>query len=144
MPWFSRRADSVAPVGGADQLDAYKEGRRDENARLKNDPAAVDKSALDAAYDRGRHDERLRRRGSPLLGFLVLLVAIVGGIIIYLAVRDRSFTAAGASVDKSISTTAQTVEAPVRGAADKTGTALENAGQNLKNRAGSGPNANPP
>ncbi|HEY5105409.1 MAG TPA: hypothetical protein VII73_01415 [Caulobacteraceae bacterium] len=75
-----------------------------------------------------------------MLGFLILVVAVIGGIIIYLAIRNGSFTSAGASVDRSISATAQRVQAPIRGAADKTGNALQNAGQTLKNRAGSDPN----
>jgi hypothetical protein len=46
-------------------------------------------------------------------------------------------------VDNSISTVSERATAPVRNAADKAGTALENAGQNLKQRAGDPP-ANPP
>jgi len=139
--WFARRSDTAVSADGSDQLEAYKEGRRDEHGRLDEAPRpAADRSALNEAYERGRRDGRARRGGSPLLGFLILVVAVIGGIIIYLAIRNGSFTSAGASVDRSISATAQRVQAPIRGAADKTGNALQNAGQTLKNRAGSDPN----
>ena len=140
-PWFSRRLSSAVAVDGPDQLGAYKEGRRDEHSRLRESTTPpVDRSALNEAYDRGRRDAHARRRGAPLVGFLVLLVAVIGGIIIYLSIKEGSVGAAGAKVDQSISATAQKVQAPIRGAADKTGNALQNAGQSLKDRAGSGKN----
>jgi hypothetical protein len=139
-PWFARRPDTAVAVDGPDQLDAYKEGRRDEHSRLGRERPAIDKPALNDAYDRGRRDERRRHRGSPGIAFLVLLVAIVGGVIVYLAIREGSFTTAGATVDRSISSTAQKVQAPIRGAEDKAGNALENAGQRLKNTSGGGQN----
>ncbi len=139
--WFARRSNAPVAVDGSDQLDAYKEGRRDEHARLGDTARpTADRSALNEAYERGRRDGRARGRGSPLLGFLVLIIAVIGGIIIYLAIRNGSFTSAGAKVDQSISSTAQEVQAPIRGAADKTGNALQNAGQTLKDRADSAPN----
>jgi hypothetical protein len=135
--WFSRRA---APAPAADTLDAYKEGRLDERQRLEKDAPAsrAERADVDAAYDRGRRDERARRRGSPLLAFLLLILAVAAGLMIYVAVRQGSFAAAGAVVDNALSSTAQRATAPVTGAADKAGSALENAGQSLKERAGSG------
>ncbi|HEY7853263.1 MAG TPA: hypothetical protein VIB82_09830, partial [Caulobacteraceae bacterium] len=95
------------------------------------------------AYKEGRRDERRRRRGSPLLSFIILLIVVAAGVLFYLAVRNGSFQSGGAVVDNSISTVSERATAPVRNAADKAGTALENAGQNLKQRAGDPP-ANPP
>jgi hypothetical protein len=50
--------------------------------------------------------------------------------VLILAVRTGSFASAGAVIDNLI-------QAPAHVAADKAGNALENAGQNLKDRAGS-------
>jgi hypothetical protein len=137
--WFSRRAPA-APAPSADALDAYKEGSVDERQRLEKDvpPTRAARADIDAAYDRGRRDERARRRGSPLLAFLLLILAVAAGLMIYLAVRQGSFAAAGAVIDNALSSTAQRATAPVTRAADTTGSALVNAGQSLKERAGSG------
>jgi hypothetical protein len=139
--WFDRRPDVSLPVVDApDKLEAYKEGRRDERGR--SDPGVdaaprLTKADLDAAYDRGRLDGR-RRRGSPLVGFLTLLLVVVGAGILYLAVRNGSFGKGGEVVDRNVSAAAEKVQAPLRGAADRAGTALQNAGESIKDRAGTG------
>jgi len=140
--WFSRRADppdrGVDAPGGA---EAYREGRRDERARVDRDGDAsprATKADLDAAYDRGRLEGRRRHRGSPILGLIALILVVVGAVIIYLAVRNGSFTKGGEVVDSNVAAAAAKVQAPLRGAADKAGNALQNAGENLKDRAGSG------
>ena len=92
----------------------------------------------DRAYVAGRRDERKRRGFSPLVGFLLLLVIAIGAVLIYLAVTRGSFSAGGAVVDNSLSTATAKVAAPVHNAADKAGDALQNAGSNLKQTAGSG------
>jgi len=102
-----RREDRIAH-------DAYEQGRRD-------------------AYQRGRRDERARRRGSPLLSLLVLLIALAGGAMVYLAAREGSFAGGGQVVDRAIGHAA----APARSAAGRTGEALEQAGQSLKKESGS-------
>jgi hypothetical protein len=98
-----------------------------------------DERTAKAAYARGRRDERARlqgrarRRGAPLLTFVVLLIAAMGGTVIYLAVQQGSFTGAGQVLDTTVSHAA----APARSAADNAGNVLENAGQSLKQTAGS-------
>lgn len=100
----------------------------------------TDERTTKAAYARGRRDERarlqnrVRRRGSPLLTLLVLVIAAMGGTVIYLAVQQGSFTGAGQVLDTTVSHAA----APARSAADNAGNVLENAGQSLKQNAGSG------
>ncbi|HEY5071019.1 MAG TPA: hypothetical protein VII63_03210 [Caulobacteraceae bacterium] len=130
--WFSRR---LAPGPGAGALDAYKEGRLDERQRAEKsgETAGATRADVDAAYDRGRRDERSRRRGSPFLTFLLVVLAVAAAAMVFLAVRLGSFAAAGAVVDTVIRT-------PFHGAADKAGSALQNAGRSLKDRAGSGQN----
>jgi len=135
--WFGGR---TVVADGTDGVDAYKQGRADERARTDHDIATarhdetaprVDRGAINDAYDRGRREERLRHRGSPFLGFITAILVIIALAVLILAVRTGSFAGAGAFID-------HLVQAPVQGAADKAGNALENAGQNLKQRAGSG------
>jgi Tfp pilus assembly protein FimT len=102
--------------------------------------AAATTVNADDAYDRGRRDERARRRGSPLMTFVLLIVVAIGAVLIYFAIQNGSFSRGGAVVDQKLSNAAATVQAPIRGAADTAGTALENAGSHLKQDAGSGKN----
>ena len=133
--WFARRTAGAGPVD-----EAYKDGRSDERQHVEREGAApsIDKSDLKDAYERGRREGRVRRRGSPLFTLLVLILVVVGAGLIYLAVKNRSFSGGGAVVDRNLSAAAQSAQAPLRGAADKAGAALQNAGETLKQRAGSG------
>jgi hypothetical protein len=130
--WFGRRLSAdpaVLPADGlpANGLDAYREGRADERQRLQRDGVHVDRAANDA-YDRGRRDERLRHRGSPLLAFVTIVLVVIAVAILFLAIKTGSFSNAGAVIDNMI-------QNPVHAAADKAGSALENAGQSIKSSA---------
>lgn len=102
--------------------------------------AAVDPATYDAdmkrAYEHGRLDERShrRRRGFGPLSFLLLLAAIVGVVLIVFAVQQGSFSAGGAVVDNKLGQATSSVAPTIDNAASKTGTALETAGQNLKDQ----------
>lgn len=128
--WFGR-----PPAPTEERLDAYKEGRADERAHIR-DPgtapvaAGADRGAITEAYDRGRREERLRRRGSPLLGFITLVLVIIALAVLILAIRAGSFAGAGAQIDTLL-------QSPVHNAADRAGNALQNAGRSLKDNAGS-------
>ena len=139
---FMRRPADGEVVDLPEPLEAYKEGRRDERLRAEGEGAdpRADRAELKTAYERGRREEQLRRRGSPLLSFLVLIVVLIGAGLIYLAVRNGSFSSGGAVVDQSLAKVGQTAQAPIKGAAEKTGDALQRAGQNLKQNAGAGHN----
>jgi hypothetical protein len=132
--WFSRR---VTPNGEPAPLDAYKQGRIDEHDRLAKTGSATTatRGEVDAAYDRGRREERVRHRGHPLITFLLVILSLAALGMIYLAVRTGSFAAAGAVVDSAFSSEVQRANSPVVGAENKAGAALENAGASLKNRA---------
>ncbi len=135
---FGRR-DEIGPVEGPDTLGAYKEGRLDERRGADHAEPRATKADIDEAYDRGRVDGRRRGGGGfGLIGLLLLVVLVVGGVMLYLAARNGSFSSGGAVVDRNIATVTQKAQAPIRSAADKTGNALQNAGQDLKQRAGSG------
>ena len=141
--WFERRDRDIPeaiPADREDLLDAYKEGRKDERTRVVHDGKHERIDAVDVrqAYERGRRDERARHRGSPLAALLVLLVAMAGGAVLFLAAREGSFTRGGEVIDRNVQAAAQTAQAPIRNAADNTGNALRNAGDNIKDTAGSG------
>lgn len=57
---------------------------------------------VDAAYDKGRRDERLRHRSHPFLALVVAVIALVGGAMIFLAVREGSFSNGGKVMDAQI------------------------------------------
>jgi hypothetical protein len=130
--WLGRRLatdPAIPPVDSlrANGVEAYKEGRADERQRLQRDGVQVDRAAGDA-YERGRRDERLRRRGSPFLAIVTLILVVIAVGILFLAAKTGSFSSAGAVIDGFI-------QRPVHAAADKAGTALENAGQSIKDTA---------
>ena len=126
--WFSRRP---ATVSASDSLDAYKEGRLDERKRVVNEGDGVHASRTEIAdaYARGRREAR--RGGSPFLTLILLILSAGAILMIVLAVHYGSFTAAGSVVDARL-------RSPVRTAAAKTGSALQNAGQSIEQHAGSG------
>ena len=128
--------DNIIPVTGRGEAVAYRDGRIDERRRVD----AGKTVAAEDAYDRGRRDERARRRGSPLLTILLLIVVAIGAVLIYFAIQNGSFSSGGAVVDQKLQKATATVQAPIRGVADKAGTALQNAGADLKQDAGSGSN----
>jgi len=113
--------------------------------------AVVDPKTYDAdmrrAYDHGRLDERSRRRGFGPLGFILVLVAAVGVILVVFAIRKGSFSAGGAVVDNKLVQATSGVAPAIDNAATKTGTAMETAGQNLKDQGaaiGGAPNSSAP
>jgi hypothetical protein len=135
MRWFGNR---TVAAGGADGLQAYRDGRADERDRVDHDlaaaraaPAPLDRGELDDAYARGRREERLRHRGSPFLALITIVLVLIALAVLYLAVTTGSFAGAGTVIDN-------TMRGPVHGAADQAGNALVNAGQNLKARAADG------
>jgi hypothetical protein len=130
-----------AAVDQARRERAYAEGREDASATV-TDRAVIHErdAAVREAYDRGRRDERARRprRGFPLIGLVVLLVAGAGAYAIYLGVHEGSFARGGQMVDQSLSNTTSTASQATHQLADKAGDALQNAGQKIKQTAGDG------
>lgn len=91
-----------------------------------------DSQSIQAAYERGRREERARHRRSPLLTLLVCVAGLVGGATMVLAALHGSFAAGGASLDRGLSA-----------AAHRAGPALHdltsNAGQGLNQITGRAP-----
>jgi hypothetical protein len=115
----SRATATVAPTTG----QAYREGRIDE----RRNERATRREERAAARARPR-----RRGGFGLFAFIILLVVAFGAVMLYLAARNGSFANGGAVIDRDLSTATQ----PVRQAEDRTGQALQNAGQKLQRQAG--------
>lgn len=94
--------------------------------RGRTDTAEVpDDAHLRAAYERGRRDERARRRRHPLLGLAVAGVALVGGAALALAAMQGSFRDGGAMMDRQIAAAAGHAEPVLRDAAGEAGEALQ-------------------
>lgn len=138
--WRRRAPDPMAPetLDAAEQQTARARVERDIAEREAASRRITGRGGWRDAYDRGRRDERARRGGFSLVSAVVLMAAVVGGGAIFLAAREGSFTAGGEVVDHQLTTAADKAKAPLRGAADRAGDALENAGQNLKDKAGAG------
>ena len=136
--WFGRRTvatDGTVETGG---IGAYRAGRRDERrlAEQTDDVAHADQIQLDKAYQRGLVDGKRVRRGSFLGGVLTVILLVVAVLAMLLVVREGSFTQAGMVVDHALSTSVTQAQTPVQEAADKTGDALQKAGADLKQKAG--------
>ncbi|MDH4385856.1 MAG: hypothetical protein QE280_10475 [Caulobacter sp.] len=80
-------------------------------------------------YDRGRRDERARRRRSPLLVLVMVLVAIIGGVSLVFAAREGSFREGGAMMDAGVSKAARESGPALRRAADEASQGLRKAQQ---------------
>ncbi|HEY2049186.1 MAG TPA: hypothetical protein VGH03_07570 [Caulobacteraceae bacterium] len=131
-PLFPRRS-AVAPAVGARETQAYREGRVDERRAEAASVAPASRAQLHDAYRQGRADARPRRRGGlPIISLLVLLIVVFGAIMLYLAAENGSFSRGGAVIDRDLSQATQ----PVRRAENRTGQALQNAGQHLQQDAG--------
>jgi hypothetical protein len=90
-----------------------------------------DQADLRAAYNRGRMDERRSRRHHPIIALVVVVLALVGGWMVYLAAREGSFSSAGQVADQRISTVSQEAGPALR----QTGDDLKDAGQALKEKS---------
>jgi hypothetical protein len=116
MPSWFTRPTTVAAVDPATPLGAYKEGRKDERLRTEGgppDPRRA-KAELNDAVGRGRREERLRGRTSPLVMLVLVVLAAIGALTSVLAVRYGSFAAAGEAVDAVLYSIASPPATPVR------------------------------
>ena len=113
------------------------------------DPASL-RAELQEAYRRGRRDERLHHRRSPLVTAGLIAIAAVGAIVLFYAAQQGSFAGGGQVVDAKLShATGEVLPNAVNDAATQTGSAMQTAGERLKNQgaaldrqASSAPKAN--
>jgi hypothetical protein len=115
------------------------------NGEVVADPGEL-RAELREAYAKGRRDERVRHRRSPLLSLVLLAIAAVGAVMLFYAAREGSFSGGGAVVDTKLSHATESVVQPaVNNAAAQTGAAIQDAGERLKDKAAalSGQASNP-
>jgi len=141
MRFFQTATPDEAAAAQARKDTAYEQGRRDARAGVSERALLQERdTVVRRAYERGRRDERARqprRRGSPVLTTVLVLAAAAGAFIVYLGVSQGSFGRGGQLVDQNLSNAAATASGAVHHAADQAGDALQNAGQRLKQTAGS-------
>ena len=102
--------------------------------RIGDEPTdTIDSAELRAdlrdAYERGRRDERSTRKRHPIGMTLTFAAALVGVVILALALVNGSFEGAGQTVDNSLS-----IAAPA--ASQAASRAASDAGQRLRAAAG--------
>jgi hypothetical protein len=95
----------------------------------------ADAAELDAAYQRGRRDERSARRRSPLVSLVIGVVAVIGAGTLLLAAREGSFAGGGQLVDHQLQIATGQAAVGARDAAAATGEAVRDAGTSLHDRA---------
>jgi hypothetical protein len=83
---------------------------------------------MERAYEKGVTDERRRHHSHPILGALMLVAAIIGVGMIYLAAHEGSFTRGGQVVDQKLASAADTANSASQNAA----VATQNAGERLR------------
>ncbi|HZZ35791.1 MAG TPA: hypothetical protein VFE03_08705 [Caulobacteraceae bacterium] len=133
MTLFQRATSGGSSVERGGLLKVYKEGRQDERARTANDAERHAKDpTLRDAYERGRRDQKARRRSSPVIALVLLLAAAAGGGALFLAAREGSFAAGGTVVDRQVAKAADATSRISGRAAEQTGDALAGAGRQLK------------
>ena len=78
-------------------------GRIGDEPRTSPEPTErMDKADLREAYERGRTDERGRRKRHPIGMTLTFAAAAFGVLVLALALMDGSFSAAGQQVDQGL------------------------------------------
>jgi hypothetical protein len=103
------------------------------HTRDVNDPDRLD---LREAYDRGRKDERARRKRHPVLMTFTVLAALIGLVVVVLAAVNGSFGGAGKVVDQNLTVAADKAAPAVRDAAADATQTVRNATSNDDRPAG--------
>jgi hypothetical protein len=93
------------------------------------------RGAFAAGRRLGHREARLRRRRHPLIGLLVLLVAVAGAAMLALAAREGSFARGGQVVDQNLSAAAGQAQTAGADAIAKTGQAIQSAGASLERKS---------
>ncbi|MFD3264623.1 hypothetical protein [Phenylobacterium ferrooxidans] len=66
------------------------------------DALAHEEQEVRDAYERGRRDERKARKRHPIMMTLTFAAALVGGVVLALAVKEGSFARSGGIVDHGL------------------------------------------
>ena len=92
------------------------------------DPNEV-RGKINAAYDKGRHDEARRHRSHPIINLALVLIAAVGAVVVFYAVREGSFSRGGAVVDNKLAVAASSAGPAIAEAASTAVPRIEQAAQ---------------
>ena len=131
MPTLSREDPDAVLVDAAPSVRANAA----YNERVAREAAAQSDRAAQDAYDRGRRDERARRKSHPVFWGLVLVLAAVGGT--YLAVtamNGGSFVRGGEVVQANVQAAQQQAAPVVNQAADNARSQISQTGHDIVNR----------
>ena len=109
-----RTAQASGPALASTRSKAYADGRRDQHRMEK------------VAHK--------KRGGFGLVTAFVVLVAALGVVWLALAAREGSFAAGGAVVDQKVAEVTAPARVAINETADRTGAAVQNAGQVLENQ----------
>jgi len=94
------------------------------------------REAFAAGRRLGHREARMRRRkGHPMIGLLVGLVAVAGAAMLALAAREGSFARGGQVVDQNLSAAAGQAQNAGADAIAKTGQAIQSAGASLERKS---------
>jgi len=94
-------------------------------------PDSLDKADLREAYERGRNDEKARRKRHPIGMTLTFAAAAVGVVVLALALVNGSFAGAGAQVDQGL----QIAKPAASQAASNAGDQLRDAAAQARSKA---------
>ena len=123
MPAWIRRPAEAATAPDLDR--AYDKGREDALKRDKD---------VEAAYLKGRKDERGDRKRHPILMALLFVLAAAGAFLIALAAWNGSFSDGGQVADQSLDTAAERAAPVVEDAARDAGAAIRETGREITDR----------
>src|SRR5688572_20523927 len=82
-----------------------------------------------AAYDKGRRAGRARHTSHPFLALMVIAVALVGGIMLFLAIREGSFSGAGQVADQQLAVAQAEAPGVIANAGQKAGEVARDVGE---------------
>lgn len=102
-------------------------------------PAPETRDAFAAGRRMGQQEARLRRRGHPVLGLLLGVVALAGAAMLALAAHEGSFARGGQVVDQNLNAAAGQAQNAGADAIARTGQAIQNAGASLERKSASNP-----
>lgn len=108
--------------------DRWRAPRPAAAAAVAVNPGEI-RAKINQAYDKGRHDEAKRHRSHPIITLALVLIAAVGAVVVFYAVREGSFSRGGAVVDNKLATAASSAGPAIANAAATAGPKLEQAAE---------------
>lgn len=89
---------------------------------------------VEAAYNKGRQDERAARKRHPVMMAGLFVLACVGAVMLGLAAYNGSFSDGGVIADRGLNSAAEQAAPVVEDAVARTGEAARGAGDAIKEK----------